>query len=252
MKTGPAICRHKMVISYDGTAYVGWQRQAHGDTVQERIETALRSMCGCPITIYASSRTDQGVHAKRQTIHCDLPVSAPACSSIQKGLNAILPPDIRITSVQKTNADFHARFGTKGKEYRYYIWNGPILPPDRRLYWTWARRPLDVRAMQKAAKHLVGKHDFAAFTASSDRQAGSTVRRIEFLRVRRKAREIVVRVKADGFLYRMVRSLVGFLLRVGEGALAPGAAKEILESQTRTARVPTAPPQGLFLWQVHY
>jgi tRNA pseudouridine38-40 synthase len=154
--------------------------------------------------------------------------------------------------VARAKPDFHARRSAVRKEYRYFIWNGPVMNPCRRLYATHVRRPLDVKAMQEAAKVLVGRHDFAAFTANPNRVVESTVREVYLLHVTRKGSLITIRAASEGFLYKMVRSLSGLLLRVGEGAVSRDEVKAILASKIRTARVPTAPPEGLFLWRVWY
>ncbi len=147
---------------------------------------------------------------------------------------------------------FHARRSAAAKEYRYFIWNADILPPVLRHYRTHVRQPLDVEAMQAAAVLLEGRHDFAAFSANPNRPVESTVRELYRLQVRRRGAEIVIIARADGFLYKMVRSLAGFLIQVGAGAVPAREADAILRSRERTARVPTAPPQGLFLWRVFY
>jgi len=148
--------------------------------------------------------------------------------------------------------DFHARRSAVGKEYRYLIWNGKVMPPFLYRYRAHIRRPLDLEAMRQAAGLLTGKHDFAAFTANPNRIVESTVRTLSILAVREKGNEVAIIACGDGFLYRMVRSLAGFLIRVGQGELAPSEAENILEQKKRTAVVPTAPPQGLFLWRVNY
>ncbi|MCX6996660.1 MAG: tRNA pseudouridine(38-40) synthase TruA [Kiritimatiellaeota bacterium] len=168
------------------------------------------------------------------------------------GLNALLDDDIRVLALRPARADFHARFSATGKEYRYFIWNDAVLPPPVRAYRWLVRPPLDLGAMQRAAAKLVGRRDFAAFTANPNRAVDGTVRHLRALHVSRRGREVVLRVRGDGFLYKMVRSLAGFLVRVGVGELPPESARTLLAAQQRTAVVPTAPPQGLFLWRVFY
>lgn len=243
--------RHVVVLAYDGSAYSGWQIQPRAPSIQGRIEQALTEITGFRVRVHASGRTDAGVHARAQPAHFDLPVR-PDPSRLMLGLNAVLPADIRVLSLRRVPAAFHARYACRSKEYRYFIHNRPVLDPFRRRYAAWERRPLDVAAMQRAAARLVGRHDFAAFSANPNREIGGTARHLSRLDVRRRGGEIVIAAEADGFLYRMVRSLAGFLIRVGRGEIAPEAAAEILDSKVRTARVPTAPPQGLFLWRVRY
>lgn len=239
------------MIAYDGSAYAGWQVQPDHRTVQSELEAALRRIADAPVKLHGSGRTDQGVHAAGQVAHCDLPFGLPA-ANLTKALNALLPADIRILRSQRVGAEFHARRSAVRKEYRYFIWNGDVISPFARLYRTHVRVPLDVRAMRQAADRLAGRHDFAAFTANPNRILESTRRNLMKLTVSRQGREIVIRAQSDGFLYKMVRSLAGFLIRVGSGAVSPAEAQHVLRSRTRTARVPTAPPQGLFLWRVWY
>ncbi len=243
--------RYSLRIAYDGAAYAGWQVQPRRRTVQGELEAALCRLTGVPIKLHGSGRTDQGVHAAGQVAHGDLPHAIPP-ANLARALNALLPADIRVLGARVAAPDFHARRHALRKEYRYFIWNGALLPPWQRLYRTLVRPPLDVRAMRRAAALLVGRRDFAAFTANPNREVGCTRRRLMRLSVSRRGRELVLRAQSDGFLYKMVRSLAGFLIRVGTGAIPPEEARRILASRTRTARVPTAPPAGLFLWKVWY
>ena len=246
--------RFRLTIAYDGTAYAGWQVQPGDPTVQETIESVLRSLVGeeQEVKLHGSGRTDQGVHARGQVAHVDLRTRMDA-GALLRALNSRLPPDIRVTGARRARADFHARRSAVSKEYRYFIWNGTILPPERRLYAAHCYRALDVAAMQQAAQHFVGEHDFCSFTANPNRVIETTVRHVTRCTVRRQGALLCFRVRGGGCLYKQVRSMVGFLLRVGEGAEPPGAVPELLQPGTpRTARVPTAAPQGLFLWQVWY
>ncbi len=220
-------------------------------TVQGCLETALARLANGPVKLHGSGRTDQGVHAAGQVAHCDLPFAIPP-ANLERALNALLSTDIRVLRVHYAPADFHARCSAVGKEYRYFIWNGPALSPFLRLYRTSVRVPLRIGAMRRAATLLVGFHDFAAFSANPNRLQASTSRHLRRLTVSRRGAEVMIRAEGEGFLYKMVRSLAGFLIRVGSGAAAPDDALTILHSNIRTARVPTAPPQGLFLWHVRY
>lgn len=243
--------RYKISVAYDGSDYAGWQVQPDAMTVQEQLEKSVEKLTGEKVKIHGSGRTDQGVHAKMQVAHFDLekPVKI---NGFKKALNAILPSDIRIMKVSSVPSSFHARRSAVSKEYRYFIWNAEILPPFLRKYRTHKRRKLDIVAMRKAASQLTGKHDFASFTASTNQKIDSTVRNLMKLTVEKHGSEIVIAAESEGFLYKMVRSLAGFLIRVGEGAVSPDEARHILHSMLRTARVPTAPPEGLFLWRVDY
>lgn len=243
--------RYRITVAYDGTAYAGWQVQPNHITVQQRIEEVLQSLAGETIKVHGSGRTDQGVHAEGQVAHFDLSKKW-VCWKLLNGLNARLPQDIRVLKVARAKPEFHARRSALKKEYRYFIWNAKVMNPTRRFYSCHIRKPLDVKAMQAAATILTGKHDFAAFTANPNRVVESTVREVYSLTVKRKGSLILIRASSEGFLYKMVRSLTGLLLRVGEGAVSLDEVKAILASKTRTARVPTAPPEGLFLWRVWY
>lgn len=243
--------RYKLVVAYDGSGYAGWQVQRNANSVQGKLEAAAAQITGEKVRMHGSGRTDRGVHARGQAVHCDIhkPVVRKA---LRRGLNAVLPPDIRILRVTKAADDFDARRHAAGKEYRYFIWNDEVIPPFHRFYKTHVRKKLDVEAMRRAAAYLVGRHDFAAFTANPRRETGSTVRRVTELSVRKSGSELVIIARGEGFLYKMVRSFAGYLIRVGEGKLAPSSARAILSSRVRTARVRTAPPEGLFLWKVDY
>lgn len=243
--------RYKLLIAYDGFEYAGWQVQPGMKTVQGELEKCFYRLTGQTVKVHGSGRTDQGVHAVGQAAHADLPAHLPEAKIIQAA-NALLPPAIRILKVTAVKTSFHARRDAASKEYRYYIWNGAVMPPFLCRYRTHIRLPLNVSAMQKAADFLIGKHDFAAFTANPRRIVESTVRDLSRLAVRRRGNEITIAARSDGFLYRMVRSLAGFLIRVGMGDLPPAEARKILEQKKRTAVVPTAPPEGLFLWRVDY
>lgn len=243
--------RYRLDISYDGTNYFGWQVQPKHPTIQDVLQSAVENMTGQHVTVHGSGRTDQGVHARRQVAHTDIG-NGPKARDLLNGINATLPSDIRITCAAEVGMEFHAQFSAREKEYRYFIRNSLIMPPFERCYRTHVRSPLDASLMARAASALVGANDFAAFTANPNRTVESTVRELLSLRVSKRGSLVVVRAVGRGFLYKMVRSLAGFLIRVGEGAAAPEEALAILQSRVRTARVPTAPPHGLFLWDVRY
>ncbi len=243
--------RYKLRLAYDGTAYAGWQLQPNATSIQEVVEKAIATVCGERPRLHGSGRTDQGVHARGQVAHFDLTTQRPT-PRLAVSLNAVLPADIRVLGLTRAAANFHARRSAVGKEYRYFIWNGDVLPPFLRHYRAHVRAPLDVLTMRAAAAMLEGRHDFAAFSANPNREVESTVRSVTALRVTRRGKEITIVARGEGFLYKMVRSLAGFLIRVGEGAVPPETARDILASRLRTARVPTAPACGLFLWKVWY
>jgi tRNA pseudouridine38-40 synthase len=167
-------------------------------------------------------------------------------------MNALLPPDIRVLQVRRVPPDFHARRSVKVKEYRYLIWNDEVMPPFLRHFRLHIRHRLDLSAMRQAAALLSGTFDFASFTANPNREIGSTVRRVDVIEVKRRGCEIVMIARGEGFLYKMVRSLAGFLIRVGEERIPAEDTRRILQERRRTAHVETAPALGLFLWNVRY
>lgn len=244
--------RFKLTISYDGTNYAGWQVQPGLPTVQQTIEDAIAVTSGTQVKIHGSGRTDRGVHAKGQVAHFDLDTRMSA-KSMMFALNSRIPPDIRINSVEIVPPDFHARRSATAKEYRYVVWNGPVLPPQERLYAVQVHRPLDMELMRDGAARFVGTHDFVAFMANPQRTLETTVRTIYEFEITKRGHKITFRVKGSGFLYKQVRSMVGMLVRVGTGAEKAGRITEWLDSSApRTAHVPSAQPQGLTLWKVWY
>ena len=240
-----------MTVAYDGGNYYGWQIQPRHNTVQAECEKALAQISGAHSRVQCSGRTDTGVHARGQVAHFDLCRSLEP-RALSNGLNALLPPDIRVLKLTPTASDFHACFSAVGKEYRYFICNAPHVFPDERMYRLHERKPLNVDAMQAAARLIQGRHDFASFSANPKRDMKGTVRNLYELKVLKRGRTIIIVAHGEGFLYKMVRSLAGFLVRVGREEVPPSLANEILASGVRTARVPTAQPYGLFLWKVFY
>ncbi|KGX90357.1 tRNA pseudouridine synthase A [Pontibacillus halophilus JSM 076056 = DSM 19796] len=240
------------VISYDGTQFSGYQVQPNGRTVQEDVENALQKMHkGKFIRITASGRTDAGVHAKGQVIHFDSPLVIPE-ENWKKALQTLLPKDIRIVDVQKTTEDFHARYGTKRKEYRYRILNS--VDPDvfKRNYTFHVPDKLDLQAMNEACTYFEGTHDFTSFSSAKSDVKGDKVRTIYEAYCYVDGDEIIFSVTGNGFLYNMVRILVGTLLEVGKGRKTPATIQEIFEMNDRSQAGKTAPPQGLYLWDVDY
>lgn len=245
--------RYKIKVSYDGTNYSGWQVQPRHRTVQGELERLLAEMTSQKhVRVESSGRTDTGVHARAQVAHFDLKQPLADPKYFQRGLNAQLDRDIRVLTFEKVSSDFHARFSAVGKEYRYFIYNGLIVPPTKRLYCLQEGRLLDVDRMRAAAALLEGKHDFAPFAANRKVPIKDTVRTIHSFYVRKHGSDITLEVQGNGFLYKMVRGLAGFLVEVGRGRLDPDSVSDILESGKRTAVVPTARPHGLFLWKVFY
>ncbi len=246
--------RLRLTLAYDGARYQGWQTQKTGQGVQEVVEQALRRLFPGVGALHASSRTDTGVHALGLVAHVDVPVMEwrmPA-RKLVLALNAHLPEDIRIMSASRAPADFHARFQAIEKEYRYAIWNAAAMNPLVRHTAWHVPRPLDMRPMREAAKHLVGLHDFASFTTNPGYPRLSTIRKVTRCEIRRRGPEVTVILGGTGFLYRMCRSLVGTLVQVGLGRIVPDRVASILESRDRREGGMTAPAHGLVLWRVRY
>jgi tRNA pseudouridine38-40 synthase len=243
----------KLTIQYDGTNYVGWQRQAAGTSIQGLLEDALAPIEGAPVTVHGAGRTDAGVHALAQVASVTLSASLDA-TTLARALNATLPEDVRIVRADEAAAGFHARFSATGKTYEYRIVAGPFVSPFVFRYAWHVPQSLDLDAMRGAAEPLVGRHDFAAFQA-----AGSTVHStereitsIEWEEGRGADHPLVVRITGDGFLRHMARAMVGTLVEVGCRRWARRRPFEALESGSRAAAGPTAPPRGLFLARVLY
>ena len=252
MKPLQTVRRYRIVLAYDGTAYSGYQLQENGVAVQQRLEEALAYINRSPVRVFGCSRTDAGVHAKGFCAHFDLNVPIPP-KNLVRAMNSQLPEDIRVMRAAFAKPDFNARNDAKGKEYRYHVYQADILPPHLVPYWTFCHRPLDLKAMQDAAARFIGRHDFVSFAANPHRDLETTVRNIFDFTVRKSGPRYTFSVKGDGFLYKQVRSMVGFLLSVGKGNEKPEAVTELLEAAApRTARVETAPGRGLFLWKVWY
>src|SRR5438045_9196362 len=204
--------RLKLIIAYDGAAFSGWESQSHRNTVQDHVERACERVRGKPTRVHGAGRTDAGVHALAQCAHVDLPNDRLSAARWTEALNALLPPIIRVLRCQYVSNDFHARLSAKGKIYRYRIWLAPVLPPfEYRRTWHIAR-PIDFKILKRAAKHFVGTHDFAGFAANRGKPEKSTIRTIYSLRVRQGGSCLGIEFDGDGFLYKMVRLIVGSLV----------------------------------------
>ena len=242
--------RWKCICAYDGGTFAGWQSQAAGDSVQDRIEARLAEMFKRQIRIHGSGRTDAGVHALGQVFHFDAEWKHGA-DKLVAAIRAGLPPTIQLKSVQLARADFHARFQATRKRYEYRVHLGDADPFIRPYCWP-VFRPLDLAAMRAAASLLSGRHDFRAFTVLNGPAREDTTRTLSRLDILPKGKLVRIIAEADGFLYKMVRSLAGVLVAVGESRLTVPRVREILESGVRTPEVQTAPPEGLFLMKVVY
>lgn len=243
---------HRLLLAYRGQDFFGWQRQDPQPTVQLALEKALQKIFDLPVAVAGSGRTDRGVHALGQVASCDLPPLYPP-ATLAKALNYHLPPGVRVLSARREKPGFHARFSAKGKSYLYRIANTDVLHPLE-IGRAWhLPRPLHLARMRLAAKILQGQHDFAAFTSNPGYARKSTVRRLRSLRLAKKKGGLLeLTFTGDGFLFRMVRNLVGALAKVGQGRLTPAELKKILQSRTRSLAPPTAPAHGLYLLSVKY
>jgi tRNA pseudouridine38-40 synthase len=244
--------RLKLIVTYDGTPFAGWQSQSHRNTIQDHLERAFERVLGKPARVHGAGRTDAGVHALAQCAHVDLPNDRLSAVRWTEALNALLPPTIRVLRCQYVSNDFHARLSAKGKIYRYRIWLAPVLLPfEYRRAWH-VPRPIDLKILKRAAKQFVGTHDFAGFAANRGKQEKSTVRTIYSARVRQKGPCVTIEFDGDGFLYKMVRLIVGTLVRAALGKMSiEDVAARLNSGQVGAARF-AAPAEGLFLVRVRY
>lgn len=244
--------RLKLTVAYDGAAFAGWQSQTHGNTVQDKLEHAFRKICGTDIRVHGAGRTDAGVHALAQCAHVDLPDRQLSIQRWPNALNALLPSAIRILRCQDVSRNFHARFSATGKLYRYRIWAAPILPPLEFGRAWHISSPLDVVLLKSAGEKFVGTHDFAAFAANRGKQEENTTRTIWSVCIRRTGPRVTIEVAGDGFLYKMVRLMVGAMTRAAQNKMK---LNEII-AQLRSARVDgprfVAPAEGLYLVRIWY
>jgi len=242
--------RIKLTLEYNGARYHGWQVQPDTVTIQGTVEASLTRITDNPVRLHAAGRTDAGVHALAQVVHFDTP-SSLSPGDLQRGLNCLLPDDIVVRDAAEVTLDFHAQYTARQKTYAYIVYNHPLRSAFRAPYAWHVRKPLDVAAMREAASALVGQHDFSAFRASSC-TARSSIRYLERLAVKQRAEQLFFVLRANGFLQHMVRNIVGTLVVIGQGKMAPHHMHDILQSRQRQLAGPTAPPQGLYLLRVHY
>jgi tRNA pseudouridine38-40 synthase len=242
--------RLKLTLEYDGTEYVGWQRQLNGTSVQEVVERALSELFGTPVSTLVASRTDAGVHALGQVVAFDAPRLLPLTAYL-RGLSAMLPDDVSVVGAEEVPGDFDPRRDAVGKRYRYLLSNRPLRSPlRRRTHWQ-LFAPLDMAPMEDAARALLGTHDFSAFRAANC-EATVTLRTLHWVSLTASADVIQFDVEGRSFLKYMVRNIVGTLVEVGRGRQPVAWVAEVLASRDRTRAGPTAPPQGLVLVEVLY
>ena len=242
-----------LTIEYDGTRFYGWQRQNTTKTyrtAQEEIEKAARKLFGKKVNVIGAGRTDSGVHAEAQVANFKVESNLPLYN-VKRGLNSYLPKDIAIISAEEAGPDFHARFHAREKLYRYTIINRKERSPLKRRFAALVSYDLDLGAIKKAAKYLIGTKDFKSFQASNTKTKDS-VRSIKKIHVVAKPPTLEIWIQANGFLYNMVRNIVGTLVDIGRGRIAPEAVKDILSKRHRPAAGATAPAKGLCLVRVFY
>jgi tRNA pseudouridine38-40 synthase len=243
--------RFKLTLSYDGTAYRGFQVQPNGPTVQSVTEAALSRILQEPVKLRAAGRTDAGVHAREQVADfADTGLRPP--ETIVRGGNAMLPPDIRIVAAEEVPLTFDARRHAKEKEYRYFLFLHPVASPFLSRYAWHIEKPLDLGAVRDGLAHAVGEHDFASFRGQGC-TARTTVRTVFRAEVGEAYPALhYIGISGGGFLRHMVRNIVGTLVDVGKGKYPPGRVRELLSLRDRSEAGPTAPANGLFLWTVRY
>jgi len=254
MEAARNIC---LLIAYDGSDYQGWQRQAAAPTIQGEIEERLAIITTKSVTLYGAGRTDAGVHATGMTANFHTN-SAISRAQLQKSLNSMLPPAIRIFGVREMDGAFHARFSCRGKRYRYFIQTAPVQPPFSRRYALHTPAALDDERMQSCLNTLIGTHDFSSFENSGSRDkekadGRGAVRTLSAAKLQRHSQDMLsIELTGDGFLRNMVRNIVGTMLQAGEKKIGVEDFRAILTARNRSLAGPTAPPYGLFLSEVLY
>ena len=245
------MARIALGLEYSGSHYFGWQRQPEGlTTIQGKLESALSYVADHPVEVTCAGRTDRGVHACCQVVHFDTD-SARLPKAWWMGANTQLPSDIRVIWAKELNERFHARFSAEGRHYRYVISTAKVQPAHWYQQVSWYHQPLDLELMQRAAKFLLGEHDFSAFR-SSQCQAKSPLRTVSKITWHQAGELLIMDIEANAFLHHMVRNIIGVLLKVGKKEQPVEWVKEVLESGDRTRAGTTAKPNGLYLIKAHY
>lgn len=242
----------KLTIEYDGTGFNGWQLQSNAKrTVQGELEAVLFKIFGKRVPVIGSGRTDSGVHARGQVAHFRARTDMP-CDELMRAFNHNLPPDVIVLAVEEADHQFHARLGARRKTYSYSVLNRPFPSALLRRQCCFFPRRLDIHLMKKEAAAFVGRRDFSSFANVDPSRRSDAVRTIYRLEIRRRGDMVLFLVEANGFLYKMVRNIVGTLLEIGSGRFPPGSAQRMLAAKDRRAAGVAAVPQGLCLENVKY
>jgi tRNA pseudouridine38-40 synthase len=240
----------KLTIEYDGTHFSGWQRQINGISLEETIDTALKILTKEDIKLYGASRTDAGVHARGQVANFKTNSIIPP-ERFPAALNGLLPEEVVIISSEEVPLEFHSRYHCKGKAYSYVMLNRKIRPAFMNNYVAHVPYELNFEIMEKASKHFIGTHDFAAFKSKGG-SVKTSVRTINSIELTRSGKEIILNIEGDAFLYNMVRIIAGTLIDVGRGRIAPDSVPDIILSKDRRRAGKTAPASGLCLERIYY
>ncbi len=239
----------KLTVQYDGTHYAGWQFQKNASTIQEVLSETIERITGRKVSLIGSGRTDSGVHAKAQVANFKT-YSAILLKKMRMALNSNLPEDIVVTRIEEVDIKFNAQRDARSKLYRYTIFNGNFVDPFIRRYVSKCFYKLDLNAMRRASKGLLGRHDFKSFQAKDGRERNS-IRTIKSIKIEKEGNLVYIYVEADGFLYNMVRNIAGTLIEIGRGKMREEIG-QILKKKDRRFSGPTAPAQGLCLLKVSY
>lgn len=241
---------YRLTVSYDGTRYSGWERKADRDTIQGKLESVIMRMCGHEVNVIGAGRTDAGVHATAMTANVHMEIQR-SVMEIKEYINQYLPEDICVTEVQEVSERFHARYHAKGKTYIYSCYIGNNKPIFNRKYTYVLNFIPDLNNMKRAAQYMTGEHDFAGFCTNSSKKK-STVRTVDKIDIEIIGEELRIQFHGNGFLYNMVRIMVGTLLKIGKSEMVPEDVNHIFQTKKRSEAGPTAPALGLRLEQVDY
>jgi tRNA pseudouridine38-40 synthase len=244
--------RLKLIIAYDGAPFAGWQSQRHRNTIQDHLERAFAVITSGAIRVHGAGRTDAGVHALAQCAHVDVNRLRLAPDRLRAALNSQLPLQIRVMRCSQVRPAFHARYSAREKTYRYVVWNAPVLPPHEYQRAWHVAEPLNYAAMADAAGEFEGRHDFVGFTANRGKPPETTIRTIDKVRVRRTGARIAFEFAGNGFLYKMVRMMVGLLVQIGRGVIPRPRLRRMLLSPVIVRPRLVAPADGLVLVRVRY